>query len=129
MIIQQTTQIHVPTPDQVGQLARVLGIVKEAGVNILAYAGYKQGDGGHILLVTEDNDRIAGLLKDDGFEVHVQRAVLVIQKDEVGCSAEMARKIAAAGINLTGAYATAAAGDYLTIYQAEDLDALMAALQ
>ena len=37
--------------------------------------------------------------------------------------------IADAGISLSGAYATAAGGEYLTVLQAADIDALVAALQ
>ena len=129
MEISKTTQLYLPVPDEVGQLAKVMELIASAGINILAYAGYSQENGGHIIMVTEDNQRAEEILLEAGYQVRAQQAVLVKDTDELGHGAKLVKKLMEAGINLTGAYATASDGQYITIFQARDVDAIVSALE
>ncbi|MBN1268653.1 MAG: hypothetical protein JXB04_03625 [Kiritimatiellae bacterium] len=129
MKVTKSSQLSIKTPDKAGELAKVLGIVADAGANGLAYAGYAQAGQGHVMLVTADNAKVAAAMKKAGYEVREDKVVLVTDKDAKGAALALAKKIAAAGISLTSAYATAAGGEYLTVLEAADLDKLVAALK
>ena len=118
----RTTQLHVSTSDQPGQLAAVLDAAGGNGVNILAYVGYGFGDGtARVLIVTEDNAKVGAALSDAGFEFAEKEVVVVRESDTVGKGAGLARKIADAGVNLTRAYASAPGGEYITAHNRQDL--------
>jgi hypothetical protein len=129
MKVTKSSQLYLTAPDEVGQLARVLSVIADAGVNGQAYAGYSEGGQGHMMVVTADNEKVIPLLQEAGYEVREEPVVLVTDTDAVGSGLGIAKKVADAGISLTGAYATAAGGEYLTVLQAAEIDQLLAALQ
>lgn len=130
MKVVKSTQLQIVTADKPGELARVLDIVAGAKVNVIAYAGYSRDNKGHIMLVTQDNARVMPLLKGSGCEVREEPIVLVVDKDAVGSGAALAARIARAGVNLSGAYATGAgSGEYTTVFQAPNIEHLLAALR
>lgn len=129
MKVTKSSQLLIKCPDEAGQLAKVLGIIADAGINGVAYAGYAQGGEGHMMVVTENNARAAQFIKNAGYQVREEPVVLVRDSDQRGSAVAMAKKIAAAGISLTGVYASAAGGDYITVLQAKDVDKLVAALK
>ena len=129
MQVTKTTQLITSMPDEVGQLAEVLSKVADVGVNILAYAGYVEDGRGVVMLVTEDNSKVVSVLSSAGLSVEERPVVVARDKDVVGEGATLGRKIADAGVNLLGAYATAAGGEYITVYWCGDTDALADALQ
>jgi len=129
MQADKNTQIMIKAPDQVGELAKILTIVGDAGVNILAWAGYVQNGNGFVMLVTEDNAKIISLLRDAGYSISEQPVVVVREKDTVGRGRDIAKRVAEAGINVTQAYATAAGGEYITVFEAADIDGVLHALQ
>lgn len=129
MKAEKSTQLRLETPDRPGELAKVLDVVARAGVNGLAYAGYARARKGHIMLVTADNAKVAAALKKAGYAVRTEPVVLVTDKDRRGSARAILKKVAAAGISLKGAYATAAGGNYLTVLQAANVNRLLAALK
>jgi hypothetical protein len=128
MKIIKTHELHLVTRHRVGELANVLRVVSDAHVNILAYAGYADGKEGHIHLVTEDNARVQRALARAGYTCARRPVVVVKSRDVVGRGARLAQRISEAGVNLKSAYATAAGGKYITVYEAADSAQLARAL-
>lgn len=129
MAATKTYQLHVRLPNQAGQLEQVLSLISHAGVDILGYVGWSQGEDGHLLLVTVDNARTETLLAEAGHDVSRQDAVVVRGANVVGQGARLAAKLTQAHVNLRLALATATGSEYLTILQADDNDKLLAALK
>jgi len=119
----------VETPDEVGELAKVLGAVADGGVNGIACAGYAESGKGYIMIVADDAGKAASQLAAAGYDVSERDVVVVRDQDVPGSAAGIAKKIAEAGISLTQMYATSAGGEYVTILQSQDADQLAAALQ
>ncbi|MFH0954124.1 MAG: hypothetical protein V1873_07325 [Verrucomicrobiota bacterium] len=129
MKITRTTQLLIHMPDKVGQLARVLDTVSKTGVNVLSCDAYTYNGNACIILVTTNNTKVAKLLRKSGYEVSQEPVVMVTGRDAVGRGAELAKKVAAARINLGGARAAAAGGRYLFFLQAANVKRLAAALK
>lgn len=129
MKIARTTQLIIHMPDKVGQLARVLDVVAKARVNVLNCDGYTYNGNACIILVTTNNAKVAKLLRKAHYEVSQEPVVMVTGTDAVGRGAELARKVAAARINLGGARAATAGGRFLIFFQSTNVQRLAAALR
>jgi hypothetical protein len=129
MEVKKGSQVYLRTEDQAGELAKVLGIVSDAGVNGVAYAGYADAETGHIMLVTEENTKVVPLLKEAGYDLREDLVALVTDGDAPGSAYAIAKKVADAGISLDLVYAASAGGQYMTVLRSADVDALIAALQ
>lgn len=129
MKVAKSTQLYIKTPNKVGELQKVLAMIRKAGVSGLAYAGYAQKGKGHIMLVTANNAKASRVLKKAGYKVRKEDVVLVTDKNVRGSGARVLQKIADAKINLKGAYATAAGKQYLTVLQATNISGLVKALK
>ena len=129
MKVTKSSQLFISTPDQPGELAKVMDIVAKARINILAYCGWGEGSRGQVMLITTDNATVKSLLEKAGYDSNESPVVLAQDQDVVGSGAAIARKVAAAGVNLRSAYATCAGGNYLTVLISDDANKLAAALK
>lgn len=130
MKVERGSQLIVHAPDQAGELAKVMKLVSDAGVNIRAYAGWVAEGTGRIILITEDNPKAVSLISEAGFEVREELVALVSDSDVVGAGSSQTQRIASAGINLTSVFATTmSGGEYLTVFQTDDVDGLVEALK
>ena len=129
MRVSKTAQLRVATPDKPGELSRVLNTIASANVNVIAFAGYARDNQGHIMIVPDNAGKAATLLKSAGYDVKDEPVVVVTDSDVLGSGAALAAKIAKAGINLSGSYATSAGGTYVTVFQTAEIDRLVAALK
>jgi hypothetical protein len=94
--------------NKVGEGARVLGAVRDAGVNLLGFLGYpKNKRSAEIVLVVADGTRgIGAIAKKADFELGAkQKGFLVQAEDRAGAVAEIAAKLAGAGINIVSIHA------------------------
>ena len=113
--------------DEPGVLARVAGALSDAGVNIAAATALGSGHKAelHILVPHPEAVRHA-LAVVHSVSVTREREVAVVQcEDRPGELAELAGKVAAAGINIDLVYV--ATGSRV-VFGSEDLDGLKAAL-
>jgi hypothetical protein len=110
--------------DRPGALARAIGCVSSAGINI---DGYSEMNGVvHILTVTSDLQAARRCLAGAGFrEVQEQDVVVIPVQDEPGAAARVFQKIADAHINLR--YSYLATGNRLVI-SANDTGAVIKAV-
>jgi hypothetical protein len=110
--------------DRPGTLAKAIGCVSSAGINI---DGYSEMNGiVHILTLAGDLDRTRKCLTESGFrEVQEQDVVVIPVQDQPGAAARVFQKIADAHINVR--YSYLATGNRLVV-SATDPQALIRAI-
>jgi hypothetical protein len=109
-----------------GELARVAAAVSDAGVNLSAATCLGGGEEAELHILVKHAEATRRVLEPAGIEVGAEREVVVIDaEDRPGVLADLARRVAEAGINLTLVYV---ATETRLVFGAEDVDALRAAL-
>jgi len=127
--VRTTTELVVTTEHKAGELARVLGVIAVAGMNVLGYYAYGREGKGVIHVVAEDPDEALRHLQQAGLAVTTEEVLLVAKLNHIGSEAGIARRLGAAGITILYAYATAVEdGRYLSVIKTMDNEAASAAL-
>ena len=106
---------YVTVPNRAGQGADVLGALKKAKVNLLAYSGFPtRGGKAQLDLVAENLGAIRQVGKKNGWRLSKSKKGFLIQgKDRIGAVQQQIQKLADKRINVTAADAlTAARGRY-----------------
>ena len=96
--------------DAVGKLAEVTGKIKDAGVNIFSLAAWAEEGTGHLIAVTDDNDKVCGAMADAVTDCQQEDAIYLKAPNEPGRLHAVASKLAQAGIAIQLVYATTAEG-------------------
>jgi len=106
--ITMAQYFYLEAPDRPGEAARLLGALREAGVNLLALSGFPQGRRAQVDLVPEDPARLRAVARRHGWKLTGPKRVFRITgEDRVGAMAEVAEKLAAAKINIVATQAVA----------------------
>jgi hypothetical protein len=110
MAVRKVKYVDVKIPSRSGQGAQILGALREAGVDLLAFTGFPDTGGkSQIDLVTEDMAGVRRVAKEEGWRLsREKRAFLVQDVDQVGAVHRHLKRLADAGINVTAADAVAA---------------------
>jgi len=90
----------VEIENRAGQLARVVGTLGDAGVNITTGAGLGLSDTGGFGFVTDDEAGARKALESAGIMFKTVEVVAARVPNEAGGLASAARKIAGAGVNV-----------------------------
>jgi hypothetical protein len=99
--------LTVTLENRPGSLAELGEATGAAGVNIEGLCGVPVGDKGVIHILVDDAGAARKALEDAGIEVGAERDVLVVEvEDRPGTMAEVARRVADAGVNIDLAYTT-----------------------
>jgi hypothetical protein len=99
--------LTVVLEDRPGALADLGEATGGAGINIEGVSGDAREGRGVLHLLVEDAGAAREALAGAGIEVQDERDVLVVEvEDRPGTMAEVARKLAEAGVNVNLAYAT-----------------------
>ncbi len=116
----------IEVENEPGALARVAAAISDAGVNIAAATCTGAAERAQLHILVPHAEAAKHALAITNQAVTSEREVVVVQaKDQPGELADMARKVAKAGINLDLVYV--ATGSRV-VFGAEDLDGLRAAL-
>ena len=101
------TDLTVGLVNQPGTLLRASDALARAGINIDGACGYVcEGKGVYHVLV-EDAERARRALLDAGFEIQVERPVVVTDvEDRPGSAAAVLRRVSEAGANIDLLYLT-----------------------
>ena len=101
------TDLTVGLVNQPGTLLRASDALARAGINIEGACGYVcEGKGIYHVLV-EDAERARRALLDAGFEIQVERPVVVTDvEDRPGSAAAVLRRVSEAGANIDLLYLT-----------------------
>lgn len=95
------TDFTVVLEDRPGTLAELGEALGAAGVNIDGFCGFPCEGKGVIHLLVGDADAARGALEKAAIEIRAEREVLLHEaEDRPGMLGEVARKVAAAGVNI-----------------------------
>lgn len=112
----------IQVENEPGALAKVAAAVSDAGVNLAAATCTRPGDTADLHILVKHPDAAKHALSISGLAVTGQREVVVVEAhDRPGELADLARRIAEAGINLDLVYV---ATGTRVVFGAEDIDAL-----
>lgn len=108
--VRTVDYFYLEVPDKPGSLAPVLARLKEARVNLLSFTAFpSRGGKSQVDLVPESSEGLTQAARAAGFALSEKKRALFIQgTDRPGAVAEIHRKLADAGINVTAANACAA---------------------
>ena len=106
---------YATVPDAPGEVQRILSVLEDRGVNLIAFLGFPQGGGrSQIDLVAEDPAALREAAAGAGVTLsEPKRAFLVQGDDRIGVVADATGKLAGADVNVTAAAAVASgSGNY-----------------
>ena len=129
----KTTQIAVFGKNQPGNFGHVCRSLSDVGINILAVSITSDVDSGIMRLVTNDNTRAKQALERAGFSFSESEVLVIEQEDEVGRGAQLGETLAAAGVNIEQAYASAcgavcSCGKFIIVLKVDNIDKAVDAL-
>jgi len=113
-IIRKVRYYKTKVADEPGEGARVLGVLKDAGVNLLAFTGFPRGRRAQLDFIPEDEALFKKAAKKANIKLAPQKAGFLVQgEDRVGTVYKLVSKLAKAKINITAIDAvTAGKGRY-----------------
>ena len=99
---------YLHAPQHPGEAARLLGALRESGVNLLALSGFPDGRRAQIDLVPEDPAALRAAARRHGWKLTGPKKVRLLSGDDrVGAMADVAERLAAAKINIVATQAVA----------------------
>jgi hypothetical protein len=127
--IRRADYFYVQVPDKPGEGARVLGTLRDAGVNLIAFSGFPDGRRAQLDFVPEDPAAFRKVAKGAGWKVTGPKKAFVISGDDrVGVVADALGKLAEAKLNVVAVDAVCAgAGRYGAIVWVAPKDVARAA--
>jgi len=127
--IQRVQYFYTEVPDKPGEGAKILNMLKEEGVNLLAFAAFPKGRRAQLDFIPVDQAAFKAAAKKAKIKLVGPKTGFVIQDDDrAGAVGEIASKLAEAGINITALHAVAAgAGRYGAILWVKPRDVNKAA--
>ena len=109
--VRTADYFYVMVPDKPGEGARILGELKRAGVNLVAYSGFPSGRGAQLDVVPTDPAAFTAVTKRNKWKVKgPKRAFLIEGDDRLGACADVLSRLAGAKINVTAMDAVAVGG-------------------
>ncbi len=108
--VRKVNYCYVTVPARTGHGARVLGQLKEADVNLLAFSGFPaKGGRAQIDLIAQDMAGVRRVARKNGWRLSATKKGFLVQgKDDVGSVCRHIQKLADGRINVTAAGAVAA---------------------
>jgi len=114
--------LTIEVDNEPGSLARVAQAISDAGVNIAAATCTRPGDKAELHILVPHAEAARHALGISNLAVTREREVVVVEaRDEPGALADLARRVAAAGINLELVYV---ATRTRVVFGADDLEGL-----
>jgi hypothetical protein len=115
--IRTVDYFYLMVPDKPGEGARILDVLKEAGVNLLAFSGFPAGRRAQLDFFPSDSAAFKQVAKKAKWKVvGPKRGFLVQGDDRVGAGAALLERLGAAKINVTAIDAVSVNGRYGAIF-------------
>ena len=102
------------------ELARVTEAIAQKGIDITAFSGSTCGDSATLVLVTNDEAGTKRSLTEGNWTFRTVEAIGASIPNKPGALAEVARKLANAGVNIEAAFPTGMVGSNVQIAFATD---------
>jgi prephenate dehydratase len=108
-IVKRVQYFYTEVPDKPGEGARILTMLREAGVNLLAYSGFPKGRRAQLDFIPADVAAFRAAARKGKLNlVGPKTGFLIHGEDRPGALAELIAKLAEAQINVTACEAVAA---------------------
>lgn len=115
--IRVVEYFYVQVPDRPGEGARALNVLKQAGVNLIAFSGFPVGRKGQLDFIPADAQAFRQAAKAAKWKLAgPKRGFLVQGEDRVGAVADLMSQLADANINVTAIDAVCTDGGYGAIF-------------
>jgi hypothetical protein len=127
--VRAADYFYVTVPDRPGEGARILGELKSAGINLMAYSGFPSGRGAQLDVVPTDPAAFKAVARQKKWKVKGPKRTFLIEGDDrLGACADVLGRLAAAKINVTAMDAVAGGvGRYAAILWVKPRDVKKAA--
>jgi len=100
-MIRKADYFSVEVPNKVGEGARLLGALRDAGINLAAFTAFPSGRRAQIDFIPEDTAAFKKAARKLGIDVSPRKTVFIAQGDDrPGAIAELCEKLASTGINI-----------------------------
>jgi hypothetical protein len=100
--VRKVQYFYIMAPDKPGEGARALQVLRDAGVNLLAFSGFPAGKRAQLDFVPEDPAAFRAAARKAKWKVTGPKAAFVIEgEDRLGATAEILGRLAAAKVNVT----------------------------
>jgi hypothetical protein len=107
--IRKVDYFYIKAANKPGEGAKILGKLRDAGVNLLAFSGFPAGRQAQIDFVPEDPAWFQQAAKRLGLKLSAKKSGFLVQgEDRIGAISETMEKLAAAKINVTAIDAVSA---------------------
>ena len=111
--VRQIEYFYTLVPHKAGEAARVLNLLKDAGVNLIAFSGFPEGRRGQLDFIPADATAFKSAAKANKWKiVGPKRGFLIQGDDRVGAMADIVGKLADARINVVALDAVCTDGRY-----------------
>ena len=122
--IRKADYFSMEIPNKAGEGARVLGALRDAGVNLLAFTGFPAGRRAQLDFIPAETASFKTVARKLRMKVGPRKTVFLVEGDDrVGAIAELCDRIAAAGINMTAMDAVSAGnGRYAAMFWVDPRD-------
>lgn len=116
--IRKADYFSMEVPNRIGEGARLLGALRDAGVNLLGFTGFPTGRRAQVDFIPEDTASFKAAARKLGMKVGPRKTVFLAQGDDrVGAIAKLCDKIEGAGVNMTAMDAVSAGrGRYAAMF-------------
>ncbi|MBI4204370.1 MAG: hypothetical protein HY527_05030 [Betaproteobacteria bacterium] len=99
--IRKVDYFSMQTAHKVGEGARLLGGLRDAGVDLLAFTGFPNGRRAQVDFIPADTAQFRTAARKLKLKVGARKTVFLVQGDDrPGAIAEICEKLAVAGINM-----------------------------
>ena len=99
--IRKLDYFSMETPHKVGEGARLLGALRDAGVNLVAFTGFPSGRRAQVDFIPENTAQFRQAARKLKMKLGPRKAVFLAQGDDrPGAIAALCEKLADAGINM-----------------------------
>ena len=110
--IQRVQYFYTEVADKPGEGAKVLGVLKEAGIDLKAFVAFPKGRRAQLDFVPTDQAAFKAAAKKAKIKLVGPKTGFVVQGDDrAGAVAEIVSKLSEAKINITALHAVAAGAE------------------
>ncbi|MBI3608376.1 MAG: hypothetical protein HY207_10435 [Nitrospirae bacterium] len=109
--IRKVDYFAMDVANKPGEGARILGALRDAGVNLLAFTGFPNGRRAQIDFIPDDSAAFKAAARRAGFTLKPKKVGFLIQgQDRPGAVADLMSRLAGANINVTAIDAVCTGG-------------------
>jgi hypothetical protein len=126
--IRRVGYYHLAVDNRPGEGARILGVLRDAGVDLLAFHAFPRAGRVQFDFVASDESRLTAAARDAKLQLSGRKTAFLAQSDDHrGAAADLLGRLAQAGINVTAMDAVSTGDRYGALFWVDDADVERAA--